>query len=446
MNDCYVSLSDERFGLQEAEAAARAKIQAERDDMKKNKGGDGGDDEEGAEVIVQLWDTSTCYWYWLLGFVGLPFVHRFHLKLYNVDSPPGVGQKAIATWHGPFKSSMFWFLVRCVTLNYGLLGWILDGLQMNALNDFASEAEKERIEEWTAATNQMYLDEIERLTHQNLVDSGDLLRLMIGKFLLYPITDEDDFPWSNSREFLEADYAQFKIDNNTVLDALGLLQEEDDDVGGDNMSQVHLDEDLSEGEEGSEDGQDNEGEISEVSKPTQSHFAWFADFVVVANAATLAMEGFDDSIQSYLDIVGYFASIFFIVEAIVKSYAYGGFSYYTKDGGNLYDFTLVIVPTIGELTTIATGVLGLGKSTVLVYLMHAPRQSDLIAFASCCVHFVGCPRRSALEPNRVRLQSSNVLYRPSTVTFRGFDSFQFGRRGLRIPNACGAVHACVSDY
>lgn len=330
--------------------------------MKKNKGGEeGGDDEEGAEVVVQMWDTGTCYWYWALGLVGLPFVHRIHLKLYNIDSPPGVGSKAIVTWPGPFKFSMFWFIVRCLTLNYGLLGWIRDGLQMNALNDTASKAEKERIEEWTAATDQNFRDEIERLTHQNLVESGDNLRLMIGKFLLYPIVDEDDFPWSNSREFLEKDYEQFREKKKDVLETLGLLPDESDDGGGENMSQIDMDEDLSEGEEDGQD--DDEVEVHDVSKPTQSHFAWFADFVVVANAATLAMEGFDDSIQGYLDIVGYFASIFFIVEAIVKSYAYGGFAYYTRDGGNLQDFILVIVPTVGELTTITTALLGLGKST-----------------------------------------------------------------------------------
>lgn len=344
---------------QEAEAAARAKIQAERDDMKKSKGGDeGGGDEEGEEVIVQLWDTSTCYWYWLLGFVGLPFVHRIHLKLYNVDSPPGVGPRAITTWPAPFKFSMFWFVLRCLTLNYGLLGWILDGLQMNALNDMASEAEKERIELWTEATNQFFLDEIERLSHNMLVENGENLRLMIGKCLLYPIDDVDDFPWSNSREFLEEDYEQFKIDNKDVLDALGLLQE---DNQSENASQVGLDEDLSAGEEGSEDEEEGREEDGAAQKPTQSYFAWFADFVVVANAATLAMEGFDDSIQAYLDIVGYFASFFFIFEAIVKSYAYGGFTYYTKDGGNLQDFILVIMPSIGEVTTITTATLGLGK-------------------------------------------------------------------------------------
>ena len=46
-----------------------------------------------------------------------------------------------------------------------------------------------------------------------------------------------------------------------------------------------------------------------------------------------------------------------------RRYNYTPRYYSGKEGGNLYDFTLVIVPTMGELTTITTALLGLGKST-----------------------------------------------------------------------------------
>ena len=51
----------------------------------------------------------------------------------------------------------------------------------------------------------------------------------------------------------------------------------------------------------------------------QSHFKWFADLVVVANAGTLAAVGFNDSITPILDSVGYFASVFFIIEALISA-------------------------------------------------------------------------------------------------------------------------------
>jgi len=196
-----------RVDWQDAEAAARAKLQAERDDMKKqqesNKDDDDDDDDDEIEL---LFNTNTAYWYWLCGFALLPFMHRYYFKLYNVDAPPGVAAKMIRGWPGPFKYSMFWFILRCITLNYFLLGWILDAMMMSSLNTYASEAEAERIEEWRQKTRTFFETEIDRLRDENVQGT----RRAIGRFLMYPIDDPDDWPWSNAREFLEADFEQFK--------------------------------------------------------------------------------------------------------------------------------------------------------------------------------------------------------------------------------------------
>ena len=75
-------------------------------------------------------------------------------------------------------------------------------------------------------------------------------------------------------------------------------------------------------------------------------------------------QGFDDALTPILVSVGYFASIFFIVEAQVKAAAYGGMGYYLLELGNVFDFVLVVVPTIGEVTTLVTAFLGLGDDYI----------------------------------------------------------------------------------
>ena len=176
--------------LKIAEQARKDKIQAERDEMKKmaqkDKEGDGNEDD-GDDEIIQLFDTTTAYKYWIFGLVGLTFLHRYYFKLYNVDAPLGMSAKSIQAWPAPFRFSIFWFIFRCL---------------MEGDDDLPSQGDSD--------------------------DFSD-------------VDDEND---------------------------------EDKGQGGDKAK-------------------------------TQSHFAWFADFVVVANAMTLAMEGFDDSIQIYLDMVGY---------------------------------------------------------------------------------------------------------------------------------------------
>jgi len=391
-----------RVCWQDAEAAARAKLQAERDEMKKqqesNKDDDDDDDDDDDEIEL-LFDTSTAYWYWLLGFAGLAFMHRYYFKLYNVDAPPGVAVKMIRGWPGPFKYSMFWFIVRCITLNYFILGWIMDALFMSSLNAYASEAEAERIEEWRQNTRTFFETEIQRLT-DDVVQSEQKLRAQVGKFLMFPIDDVDDWPWSNAREFLEADFEQFKEENQEWCKAEGLIQEDGGAAmvanPGDGKSQAGLD-DLGEMDDDSdaddEEQQETKQDANASTKPSQSYFAWFADFVVVANAITLAMEGFDDSIQIYLDMVGYFASIFFILEAMVKSYAYGGFAYYIKDGSNAFDFTLVLLPSVGEATTLTTEFLGLGAD--FIYPMLAVQSLRVFRIGKLTKHLKGLKRLTA---------------------------------------------------
>jgi len=379
-----------RVDWQDAEAAARAKLQAERDDMKKqqesNKDDDDDDDDDEIEL---LFNTNTAYWYWLCGFALLPFMHRYYFKLYNVDAPPGVAAKMIRGWPGPFKYSMFWFILRCITLNYFLLGWILDAMMMSSLNTYASEAEAERIEEWRQKTRTFFETEIDRLRDENVQGT----RRAIGRFLMYPIDDPDDWPWSNAREFLEADFEQFKEQNKEWCEKEGLIGdavEMVDNTAADSMSQAGVDdqEELDNGSDSDDEYQENKDDDgATASKPSQSLFAWFADFVVAINAMTLAMEGFDDSLQTYLDIVGYFASVFFIVEAVVKSYAYGGFAYYIKDGNNLFDFTLVLLPTAGEVTTIGTEIMGLGPD--YVYPMLAVQSLRVFRIAKLTKHLKG---------------------------------------------------------
>ena len=385
--------------LKIAEQARKDKIQAERDEMKKmaqkDKEGDGNEDD-GDDEIIQLFDTTTAYKYWIFGLVGLTFLHRYYFKLYNVDAPLGMSAKSIQAWPAPFRFSIFWFIFRCLTLNYFLVGWILDAVRMNSLNDEASVAEKERIEAWTEDTYNNFCDEIERLLHENVLakagsgDQKEKMRLIIGKVLLYPHLNRDDFPWSNSREFIEEDFAKFKAENKDALESLGLsigvaddleVMEGDDDLpsqgGSDDFSDVD------------DENDEDQGQGGDKAK-TQSHFAWFADFVVVANAMTLAMEGFDDSIQIYLDMVGYFASIFFILEALVKIFACGGFSYYLKDPDNAYDFTLVLLPSLGEATTITTEALGLGPD--YVYPMLALQSLRVFRITKLTKHLVGLKR------------------------------------------------------
>ena len=48
----------------------------------------------------------------------------------------------------------------------------------------------------------------------------------------------------------------------------------------------------------------------------------------------------------------------------MKAAAYGGMGYYLLEFGNVFDFVLVVVPTIGEVTTLVTDFLGFGDDYI----------------------------------------------------------------------------------
>jgi cell division protein FtsB len=312
-------LSEAKKAKKEAEIAQREKIQAERDEMKEKQraekkaaGGDE-DDEDDADEVDLLFDQVRARLYWGLGLVGVPFAHRIYFK----------------GWY-----EGWFFVLRCVTLNYFYVGWIIDGLALDTVNQVASEAEVERRQVAIDKRKEHLDSEISRI--ESLMLDPQIMKLSV--FLSYPTKD---FPCMYSRQVLENQYNKFKAENPKAFPASETDVGNMDDLAG-------LEDDDS--EESSEGGEDVETSTSE--EGGQSHFAWFADFVVIANAGTLAMTGFNDHWNPLLEAVGYFASIFFIVEAMVKSKAYGGWSYYLTDSSNVFDFTLVVIPTIGEVKLI----------------------------------------------------------------------------------------------
>ncbi|KAJ1492758.1 hypothetical protein T484DRAFT_1770350 [Baffinella frigidus] len=278
--------SEAKKAQKEAEIAQRDKVQAERDEMKEKQkaekkaaGGDDDDEDDSADVTL-LFDQLTARKCWALGIVGIPFAHRIYFK----------------GWYAGW-----WFTLRCLTFNYCYVGWVIDGLALDAVNQTSSEAEIER--------RQATLDKRKKLLETELIKIAGLQYdpriIKLSKFLAYPTVD---YPWKDSQAYLTRQFELFKAENPKMFP-----KEEETDVG--KM------EDLEDLEDSSDDGSSNadEAPAEAVEEGSQSVFAWFADFVVVANAGTLAMGGFDDSLNIYLEAVGYFASIFFIMEAIVKS-------------------------------------------------------------------------------------------------------------------------------
>jgi hypothetical protein len=188
--------------------------------------------------------------------------------------------------------------------------------------------------------------------------SGIAWKFAIARALSYPYPSQ--LPYLSTLASLE----------QRISETVELLTQLDDKFVDDGAS-VAAEEDLEVDEEEEEelggDGADaggHGGDDDEEDGDQQSHFGWFADFVVVINAGTMAAQGFNDEITPILSGVGYFASIFFIVEAYIKSIAYGGLGYYLNDSSNSFDFVLVVVPTVGEVTTITTDLLGLGDDYI----------------------------------------------------------------------------------
>jgi len=176
------------------------------------------------------------------------------------------------------------------------------------------------------------------------------IKQSISKFLSHPYKKQ--LPYLSSLKYLDLQIQQ-------TVELLIELGGSDDNA---------LDEAPVDASSGDDQGLDleeiEEEDIEDVDEEGQSYFAWLADFVVVINAGTMAAVGFNDAITPLLTGVGYFASIFFIVEAYAKSLAYGGLGYYLLEGSNLFDFILVVIPTVGEITTQITDALGLGDDYI----------------------------------------------------------------------------------
>ena len=279
------------------ERLEKARLEADREEMKRQAKRASREDGAGAEEPL-LFDTGQAYRYWLIGALVLfPCLHRCYLK----------------DW-----SSGRWFALRVLTLNYLLLGWALDGMTMRSINEAASRVEQERIENRCAdlrAEQQRIRDKLE-------VPSKTLALIWA---LSYPL-EETPAHWSIR-------YLQGRIDAIETQDA-----PPDDEDAEESSSVASLE---------SEAGPPQRSEPRW--KWTQSLFAWGSDLIVTVNAASMAMQGFGPNLNPIITAIGYFATVYFVVECLLKSVVYCGFHYYIADSQNQLDFFLVVVPTFGEL-------------------------------------------------------------------------------------------------
>jgi len=251
------------------------------------------------------------------------------------------------------------FLARLLSLNFFLIGWLADGLSMESVNKSASKNEQEARE--LAPQERLDFVRLELVRIRSI--PHDSTKQRITHFLSYSraVGGEIDVPWKITEKYLVEKENEAKAwcqevnkawKDTQMADADG---DEDEEAEEDSEEESEEEEDEDDGEEDAKQDDDDDG---------QSDFAWFADFVVVINALTMAAVGFNDAITPLLDGVGYFASIFFIVEAYIKSIAYGGLGYYLNEPSNSFDFVLVVTPTIGEVTTQVTDFLGLGNDYI----------------------------------------------------------------------------------
>ena len=274
--------------------------EAERKEMKERAGRH---DDAATAAPPLLFDTALAYKYWAIGAVVLfPCLHRFYLK----------------DWRCP--GLRWWLLLRVATLNYGMLGWVLDGLSIGSLNEEASRLEQERID----STFDALCNEQDRIRAQ-LATPG-MTRNIIWA-LSYPL-DTTPADWTIA-------YLQGQIDAVKSRMVTPAKNETDGGSHSDELSTT------------SADGGNQQQEPRQ--RWSQSFFAWQSDLVVVANAASMAMLGFGQNLNPIITAVGYFATVYFAVESVLKCIAYCGFQYYIADQPNRLDFFLVIVPTCGEL-------------------------------------------------------------------------------------------------
>jgi len=378
--------AEAKMAKKEEEVARKAKIQAERDEMKRKQGKGSTDDnnQAGDHEVILLFDPFTIQKLWLLGFVGMPFIHRIYLKTYSFETPPFIPKKEMEKWRFPFCRSWFWFVIRCISLNYFLLGWISDLFLVSQLNKVASEWENERIKAKKIACYQKLKSEIARVS---VMQGASNNLVLAGRFIIYPQNNLELLPCSKTRQYLEGKLLQFQIENADLLDELGEEDEEDDLSQEDSSDSQGIDSSNSSHEPATE------GAKGKADAGT-SFFALLADFVVLLNAVGLAASGFNLSMNPFLSDIGYFALFFFIAEAAIKGYAYGGLQYYLVELSNIFDFSLVVIPVIGKITTFVTGnILGLGSD--YIFQMVALESFRAFRIAKLVRHLTGLRRLTA---------------------------------------------------
>ena len=284
------------------ERLEKERVEADRAEMKRRaKRSTQDNDTEKDEPL--LFDTSLAYKYWIVGlFMLFPCLHRCYFKDWNSGK---------------------WFVLRVVTFNYVLIGWILDGPTMKSINESSSKLEQERIENLCNALE---------------AEKGRIMtRLFIPSKTLYLVMAVS-YPLKETPSHWTIKYLKEKIEIIKQTQGTKPGEIEDDNV---EVSSVSFDS-TSEVDEDTVD-------IRVKKEWSQSLFAWNSDFVVAINAVSMAMQGLGPQLNPIITAVGYFATIYFILESILKCIAYGGFNYYLADKPNQLDFFLVVIPTFGEI-------------------------------------------------------------------------------------------------
>ncbi len=286
------------------ERLEKERLEADRAEMKRQAKRSNQDNDSGSDEQL-LFETSLAYKYWMVGLLILfPCLHRCYFKDWNSGK---------------------WFVLRVITFNYALIGWILDGPTMKSINESSSKLEKERIENLCSALE----NEKGRIMSRLLIPSKTLNLIMA---ISYPLKETPSH-WTIK-------YLQERID--TIKETQGTKPggiEDDGDIV--EIGSISL---------------DSTSEVDEVIVDTglkkewsQSLFAWNSDFVVAINAVSMAMQGLGPQLNPIITAVGYFATVYFILESVLKCIAYGGFRYYLADQPNQLDFFLVVIPTFGEI-------------------------------------------------------------------------------------------------
>ena len=308
---------------------------------------------------------GTAFKLWLLGpLLGMPFLHLLYFKGWYADN----------------------FIWKVVTFNFFFLGWAWDGMRMQEINQEASDADLARDQAYADQLNDEYerIDGMLELVKASRQDDSEVTlewNLELGVALSWPDPHLTMNPLSISRAFILREKERMR----TILGTDG----EDGNAEADHADLPDEDDEDDEDEDESADQNPKEGgKIKEVDG--QAAFAWFADLVVVANATSMAMQGFNDNLNPIITAVGYFATVFFVMESILKSIAYGGFTYYLSESSNKFDFCLVIVPTFGELVCqLCKAVFGRED---YIYQMLALRALRVLRILKLVKHLTGLKR------------------------------------------------------